>query len=378
MTDADAPCAEATSAEQRIDDLEDLFENAPCGYLSTDKDGRIGRANRTLATWLGVEPADLAGRRFSDLLTVGGKLFYETHLAPLLRMQGSFSEVAVDLARVDGQKLPVLVNAVERRDDEGRPLFIRITVFRAVERRRYEQNLLGAKRSAEEAVRSERETAELREQFIAVLGHDLRNPFAAIASGARLLEREQLSERGRSILKLLEQSVGRAGGLIDNVLDFARARLGGGIQLSPDPDARVADVIGQVVAELRASMPQRKIEVEIDVTRPVPVDPARFGQLLSNLLGNALTHGAESLPVQVIASTDHHEFRLSVVNGGAPISASAMEHLFRPFFRGKVRRSQQGLGLGLYIAAEIAKAHNGTLTAESNREETRFTFAMPL
>jgi sigma-B regulation protein RsbU (phosphoserine phosphatase) len=378
VTDADAPCAEATSAEQRIDDLEDLFENAPCGYLSTDKGGRIGRANRTLATWLGVEPADLAGRRFSDLLTVGGKLFYETHLAPLLRMQGSFSEVAVDLARVDGQKLPVLVNAVERRDDEGRPLFIRITVFRAVERRRYEQNLLGAKRSAEEAVRSERETAELREQFIAVLGHDLRNPFAAIASGARLLEREQLSERGRSILKLLEQSVGRAGGLIDNVLDFARARLGGGIQLSPDPDARVADVIGQVVAELRASMPQRKIEAEIDVTRPVPVDPARFGQLLSNLLGNALTHGAESLPVQVIASTDHHEFRLSVVNGGAPISASAMEHLFRPFFRGKVRRSQQGLGLGLYIAAEIAKAHNGTLTAESNKEETRFTFAMPL
>jgi sigma-B regulation protein RsbU (phosphoserine phosphatase) len=286
--------------------------------------------------------------------------------------------VAVDLARVDGQKLPVLVNAVERRDDEGRPLFIRITVFRAVERRRYEQNLLGAKRSAEEAVRSERETAELREQFIAVLGHDLRNPFAAIASGARLLEREQLSERGRSILKLLEQSVGRAGGLIDNVLDFARARLGGGIQLSTDPEARVADVIGQVVAELRASMPQRKIEAEIDVTRPVPVDPARFGQLLSNLLGNALMHGAESPPVQVIASTDHHEFRLSVVNGGAPISASAMEHLFRPFFRGKVRRSQQGLGLGLYIAAEIAKAHNGTLTAESNREETRFTFAMPL
>jgi sigma-B regulation protein RsbU (phosphoserine phosphatase) len=378
VTDADAPCAEATSAEQRIDDLEDLFENAPCGYLSTDKDGRIGRANRTLATWLGVEAAGLAGRRFSDLLTVGGKLFYETHLAPLLRMQGSFSEVAVDLARADGQKLPVLVNGVERRDDEGHPLFIRITVFRAVERRRYEQNLLGAKRSAEEAVRSERETAELREQFIAVLGHDLRNPFAAIASGARLLEREQLSERGRSILKLLEQSVGRAGGLIDNVLDFARARLGGGIQLSTDPEARVADVIGQVVAELRASMPQRKIEAEIDVTRPVPVDPARFGQLLSNLLGNALTHGAESLPVQVIASTDHHEFRLSVVNGGAPISASAMEHLFRPFFRGKVRRSQQGLGLGLYIAAEIAKAHNGTLTAESNREETRFTFAMPL
>lgn len=378
MTGADAPCAEAPSADPGVDDLEDLFENAPCGYLSTDKDGRIGRANQTLATWLGVDSAELAGRRFSDLLTIGGKLFYETHLAPLLRMQGAFSEVAVDLACADGQKLPVLVNAVERRDEHGRPLFIRITVFRAVERRRYEHNLLGAKRSAEEAMRSERETAELREQFIAVLGHDLRNPFAAIASGARLLEREQLSDRGRSILKLLDQSVARAGGLIDNVLDFARARLGGGIPLSPDPEARVADVIGQIVAELRATMPERKIEAEVDITRPVPVDPARFGQLLSNLLGNALTHGAEDLPVRVVATTDHHEFRLSVVNGGAPILPGAMQHLFRPFFRGKVRRSQQGLGLGLYIASEIARAHNGTLTAESTKEKTRFTFAMPL
>ena len=378
MTDADAPCSDAPCAEQGIDDLEDLFENAPCGYLSADKDGRIGRANRTLATWLGIDAAELAGRRFSDLLTVGGKLFYETHLAPLLRMQGTFSEVAIDLACADGQKLPVLVNAVERRDEQGRPLFIRITVFRAVERRRYEHNLLGAKRSAEEAVRSERETAELREQFIAVLGHDLRNPFAAIASGARLLEREQLSDRGRSILNLLEQSVARAGGLIDNVLDFARARLGGGIPISPNPEARVGEVIGQIVAELRASMPERKIEAEVDITRPVPVDPARLGQLLSNLLGNALTHGAEDLPVRVVASTDHHEFRLSVVNGGAPISSGTMEHLFRPFFRGKVRRSQQGLGLGLYIASEIARAHNGTLTAESTKEETRFTFAMPL
>jgi sigma-B regulation protein RsbU (phosphoserine phosphatase) len=226
-------------------------------------------------------------------------------------------------------------------------------------------------------VRSERETAELREQFIAVLGHDLRNPFAAIASGARLLEREQLSERGRSILRLLDESVARAGGLIDNVLDFARARLGGGIPLSLDPEARVADVIGQIVAELRASMPERKIEAEVDVTRPVPVDPARLGQLLSNLLGNALAHGAQDLPVRVVAITDHHEFRLSVVNGGAPILPGAMEHLFRPFFRGKVRRSQQGLGLGLYIASEIAKAHNGTLMVESTKEETRFTFAMP-
>jgi sigma-B regulation protein RsbU (phosphoserine phosphatase) len=369
---------EGAIADGGIDDLQDLFENAPCGYLSADKDGRISRANRTLAKWLATEPEALAGRRFSDLLTIGGKLFYETHFAPLLRMQGSFSEVALDLACADGRRLPVLVTAAERRDEDGNPLFIRMSVFSAAERRRYERNLLGAKATAEDAVQTARETAELREQFIAVLGHDLRNPIAAMASGAKVLEREQLSERGRTVLRLMDSSIARAGGLIDDILDFARARLGHGIIVSLDENAPVAQAIEQVVAELQSIVPERDIETEIRITRPVRVDSARIGQMLSNLLGNAVTHGAESDPVRVSAATDGGEFRLSVANGGVPIPADTVKHLFQPFFRGMVRPSQQGLGLGLYIAAEIAKAHNGTLTVTSDEAETRFTFAMPL
>lgn len=361
-----------------VEDFEDLFEDAPCGYVAADKNGWISRANRTLATWVGTDPGALVGRRFSDLLTVGGKLFYETHFAPLLRMQGSFSEVALDLCCADGRKLPVLVSAVERRDDRGNPLFIRFTVFSAVERHRYETNLLAAKKDAEDAVRNARETAELREQFIAVLGHDLRNPLGAISSGARLLEREEISERGRAVLSLMEQSVARAGALIDNVLDFARARLGGGIPLALDAETPLTPVLRQVIAELHANAPERRIESEIAIACPVAVDHVRIGQMLSNLVANALAHGAEDLPVRVVATTAAGQFRLSVANGGAPISKEAMKHLFQPFFRGKVRRSQQGLGLGLFIASEIAKAHRGTLTVESTEAETRFTFTMPL
>lgn len=373
MTDSDA-----APTDRDIEDFEDLFENAPCGYVSADQHGRIERANRTLAAWLGCEPGALVGRRFADLLTVGGKLFYETHFAPLLRMQGSFSEVALDLACADGRKLPVLVNAVERRNEDGDPLFVRITVFSAAERRRYERNLLGAKATAEDAVRMANETAELREQFIAVLGHDLRNPIAAIASGAKLLEREQLSDRGRSVLQLMDKSVARASGLIDHIMDFARARLGGGIDMRIDPDAPLRPVIDQVIAELQSIVPERQIESDIEITRPVPVDRARIGQMLSNLLGNALTHGAETRPVRVEATTRDDEFRLSVANAGPPIAAEAMQHLFEPFFRGKARASRHGLGLGLYIAAQIAKAHDGELTVSSDEAQTRFTFVMPL
>ena len=145
-----------------------------------------------------------------------------------------------------------------------------------------------------------------------------------------------------------------------------------------DEDAPVAQLVEQVVAELQSIVPERTIETEVRIARPVNIDPARVAQMLSNLLGNAITHGAESAPVRVSATTEDGEFRLCVANGGVPISPDTMMQLFQPFFRGKIRPSQQGLGLGLYISSEIAKAHNGTLSAESNDAETRFTFTMPL
>lgn len=132
-----------------LDDFEDLFENAPCGYLSAAPDGRIVQVNRTLLAWTGLSRDALKGRRFQDLLTLAGKIFYETHFAPLLRMQGHFDEVALDLVRIDGTPLHVLVNAVERCDAHGAVRFIRITVFNATDRRRYESELLATRRLAE-------------------------------------------------------------------------------------------------------------------------------------------------------------------------------------------------------------------------------------
>src|SRR3954464_3577675 len=133
------------------DDLEDLFDNAPCGYVSTRPDGRITKINRTLGSWLNADRDQLVGKRFQDLLNIAGKIYYETHFAPLLRMQGFFNEVALDLVCADGTPLPVLVNAVVRRDDAGGIQFIRVTVFNASDRRRYERELLETRRATEQA-----------------------------------------------------------------------------------------------------------------------------------------------------------------------------------------------------------------------------------
>jgi len=229
---------------------------------------------------------------------------------------------------------------------------------------------------SESALLDARQTAELREQFIAVLGHDLRNPLASIEGGARLLEKAPLDEKGKSILKLMRGSVQRMAGLIDNVLDLARGRLGGGLPLARAP-ADLAPALLQVIAELRAAHPDRAIHVDIALDRPIECDRARLAQLFSNLLANALSHGAPGRPVDVRAAIEEDALILSVANAGDPIPDAVRERLFQPFFRAPGRADREGLGLGLYIASEIACAHGGRIHVSSTEDETRFTLAMP-
>jgi signal transduction histidine kinase len=230
--------------------------------------------------------------------------------------------------------------------------------------------------SAEASLLDARAASELREQFIAVLGHDLRNPLASIAAGTRLIKKSPLDAKAVPILDMMHKSVERMSALIDNVLDFARGRLGGGLALSRSRDP-LEPALQHVIDELQSTHPDRVIQAKFNLTRPVYGDRVRIAQLFSNLLGNALTYGAEGAPVRVTVSTER-QFELGICNAGQPIPAAAMERLFHPFARGQVRPSQQGLGLGLYIAAEIARAHGGTIDVTSDEQETCFTFRMPL
>ena len=231
--------------------------------------------------------------------------------------------------------------------------------------------------AAEASLLDERQTSELREQFIAVLGHDLRNPLAAIDAGTRLLMRQPLEARATRIVTMMQSSVTRMSALINDVLDFARGRLGNGLTVSLDSPEPLEPVLNHVVAELQAAWPGRSIEVTTALQSFVCCDHTRIGQLFSNLLANALAYGAADRPVRVHAASDPAEFVLSVSNAGDPIAPATLGRLFQPFSRGGVWPNQAGLGLGLYIAHQIASAHGGTLVALSTPAETRFTFRMP-
>jgi len=360
-----------------VEDLEDLYETAPCGYVSVSPDGKIVKANSTLADWLGCKAEDLLGRSLHDILSFGGRIAVETHLAPLLRMQGHVHEIALDLLTANGDKIPTIANAAEKRGTGGAHLFTRLTLFKAVDRRTYERSLLEARLKAEAESKAHREAAVVREQFIAVLGHDLRNPIAAIAGGIRLLRGEQLTARAEGILTEMHKSVARASGLIDDVLDLARGSLGGGFVVRRDADAPLTPVLEQIIAEIRVIAPDHRFEVRIAIDEPVYCDRGRLSQLASNLLSNAVAHGSTDEPIKIEAVTEGDCFVLSVANSGDPIREEVLPRLFQPFFRGDVRPSRNGLGLGLFIASEIAKAHEGTLEVSSSIDETRFTFRMP-
>src|SRR4051812_18544915 len=144
--------------------LEELYEEAPCGYLSLLPDGEIVRVNRTLLSWTGYSAEELyAGKRLTALLTVPGALLYETHCAPLLRLRGSIGESSLDLLCRDGMPLPILFSAVAKRDPSGAPCLLRVVVLNAPRRREYERELLLARTQAEEAaelLRVQREVAE--------------------------------------------------------------------------------------------------------------------------------------------------------------------------------------------------------------------------
>lgn len=229
----------------------------------------------------------------------------------------------------------------------------------------------------EEQLEEAGQTAEIRERFIAILGHDLRNPLAAIDAGITMLGRKPTEEKTGRILVQLQQSTRRIGLLVNDLLDFARGRLGSGLMLRSTVLPSMSIPIEQVIAELQIVHPDRTVDLDLQLEEPVTCDVERITQLVSNLVGNALTHGAVDEPIAVRAISRGGTFSLSVANGGPPIPDELMPNLFQPFTRSAEGQSANGLGLGLFIASEIAKAHGGTIDVSSSTDGTSFTLCMP-
>ena len=215
---------------------------------------------------------------------------------------------------------------------------------------------------------------EARERFIGILGHDLRNPLGAIVASAELLEHAGLQGMFARAVERIERSSHRMNAMIGDVLDFARGRLGGGIPIERKP-CDLGRIVGEQADEMKQAFPGRAIRCEADGDLTGEWDGDRVEQLLSNLIGNSVQHGAD--PITLVARDAGDAVVVTVHNGGPPIPPATLPRLFEPFQQGTPGASD-GLGLGLYIASEITRAHGGSIGVRSSEEEgTTVTVTLP-
>lgn len=351
--------------------MESQLDDLPCGLLQTLDDGTIRRVNRTFCGWIGLSAEALVGRRFQDLLTMGGRIFHHTHWAPLLRMQGSISEVKLELMNGDSA-LPIVVNVI-RRDDQG-TIVHEIAAFVARDRDRYEQELVRARRRLETLVTelnalhaTAKDRATFAEQMVGIVSHDLRNPLNAIQMGTEVLGMSALSDDQQRVLALIGRATERATHLIEDLLDFTRARVGNGIAVSLSP-IRLHDVVAESLDELRLSHPTCTFLHERDGEAVCIADPRRIAQLLGNLVSNAIAYGTWDEPITITSSARAASV-ITVHNFGLPIPATLQATMFEPMTRGEDHIGPgRSVGLGLFIVREIARAHGGTASVVSSAE----------
>ncbi|WP_324960594.1 PAS domain-containing sensor histidine kinase [Archangium sp.] len=247
---------------------------------------------------------------------------------------------------------------------------------------RDETERLALEQQRDESLEQLRSTAQFRERFLGIVGHDLRNPLNAITLSARmLLVSESLPERELKAVRRIASSADRMARMIGELLDFTRSRLGGGMPVDPCL-ADLSCICREVLEELEASHPGARLSLRVLGQGLGEWDAGRLSQVISNLVGNALQYSPEGSPIRItVDGHAPHEVVLSVHNEGAPIPEDVLPELFEPFRRGprdKGHSNGGGLGLGLYIVQQIILAHGGTLDARSQAGDgTTFTVRLP-
>lgn len=348
------------------EDAQRLYDEAPCGYLYTHPDGTLLRVNDTFLRWTGYTREEVVGRRFQDLLSVGGRIFHETHFAPLLHMQGMVTEIALDLRTRSGALLPVLVNSVQTRDASGHPVLNRTTVFNATERRKYERELQLARKRAEESARA-------KSELLSTISHDMRSPLGAILAAAQMLTRSPLSPPQQNYVRVLRSSSETLLSLINNVLDLGRIE-SGRIELEHRPfDLRqmVLDLLATL--NVRAEEKGLALRVHIDETIPRSVigDPVKIGQILTNLVVNAVKftdRGSVAVSVRQRSLTPSRvELDFSVADTGIGIPTDRLAHIFDEYTQASydIGATYGGSGLGLTIVRRLVALHGSRISVES-------------
>jgi sigma-B regulation protein RsbU (phosphoserine phosphatase) len=328
---------------------------------------------------VGLPAEALVGQKLQELFTRGARIFHQTHWLPMLQMQGSISEVKLDVKGTCDKPLPMILNVLRRTTATG--VYDEISAFIAEDRNKYERELLAARNRADALARLEKDRTLFAEQMIGIVSHDLRNPLSVVMLATQLLALRGdtlTEEQSRHILSNISRAGKQAQRLIEDLLDFTVARVGRGLAVSLKP-SNLHEIAETAVEQLRLAYPGRTIHHEQAGDGWVSADAHRLTQLIGNLVSNAVTYGDATGAVTVASSVVADVARLAVHNTGPVIAPAVIETMFDPMVRGgTLDSSTRSVGLGLFIVRAIAAAHGGDVTVTSSADAgTQFSLTFP-
>lgn len=370
-----------------IPSSEALFEHAACGLLLTSLDGVILKANGTACTWLGYEKEELIGKvRMRDLLSVGARLFFNTHCQPILQVQGSVAEIQVEVRNRQQDRLPMLVNIVRKREAEC--TVDHWALFKASDRRAYERELLSARKAAEAA---EGELKKLNEQlsaadrrkdeFLATLSHELRNPLAPMRSALDVLKLRSGPAGEDRLFQVFDRQLCHLTRLVDDLMEVSRITQGS-MQLRRAP-VELSALVRNAAHDLADTMKAARHVLRLFVDQgPVVVDgdATRLAQVVLNLLTNAAKYTPDGGDIELHLSCKPGTAEIRVRDNGIGIPEAALTTVFDMFsqLEPALQRAKGGLGIGLALVRGIVELHGGTIRAESQGTGQGSTFIVTL
>lgn len=373
-----------------------LFEHAACALLLVQPDGLILKANARACRWLGYEEVELAGKlRMPDLLPVGGRLFHHTHCLPILQVHGSVAEIQVDLRNRLGERVPMLINIMRLKD--GDRTLDQWALFKASDRRKYEQELLVARKTAEAALEA-RQGAEAqlqavnarlsaadrrKDEFLATLSHELRNPLAPMRSALDVLKMKLHGVADDRLMSVFDRQLRHLTRLVDDLMEVSRITQGR-IQLEQEP-VELAALVRSAAQDVRSLMEAARHTLKVSLPQHSVVvngDATRLVQVVLNLLTNAAKYTPDGGLVSLELTRDKEQAVLRVRDNGIGIASEALASVFDMFsqLEPALERSKGGLGIGLALVRGLVQLHGGTICADSAGlgRGSEFTMRLPL
>ncbi|MCH8569750.1 MAG: PAS domain-containing protein [Balneolales bacterium] len=361
------------------EDAEDLYQNAPFGYLSMHTDGSIININNTLLEWLNYERSEiLFKKKFQDLLSIGGKIYFETHIMPLLQMQGDVHEINIDIKGRNDSKLPALINARRIENTPHNKPVYRFSVLNITQRKQYELELMIAKKKAEETVQRLQQINKELEQFAYTASHDLQAPLNSISMLLAMMKRKGYftsDSDGETYYSLIENNTSRMKLMIKDLLDYSK--IDGADKTFEE--ICLKEVCNSAVSILHYEIDSSKAVISVSDLPKILGDRIQLMRLFQNLLGNAIKYRSAAPPEITVGSTEtENEVQISIKDNGIGFDQKYAQKIFEFMKRLHSHDSIPGTGIGLAACSRIVEIHGGKIWAKSEPGKgSVFYFTLP-